>query len=128
MLSCDRCYDMMQVSSFVCAMGSLIVTCLSTASSHNELMGFEKERSHGQEETDAQPPHHAIYLHFTFMCATCFVLMAFTNWSLNGTPGRFEMNLGSTSMWTKVVAEYLNYGLYCWILVAPRILKGRQFS
>jgi serine incorporator 1/3 len=118
----------MQISSFVCAMGSLIVTCLSTASSHSEVMGIQKGRSREQDQADPTPPYDAIFLHFTFMCATCFVLMAFTNWSLDGTPGSFELDRGSTSMWTKMVAQYLSFGLYCWILIAPRIVKGRQFS
>jgi hypothetical protein len=77
---------------------------------------------------DDAPPDGAVFLHFTFMCASCFVLMAFNNWTLQGTPGRFELDRGTTSMWVKMVTQYMSFALYTWILVAPRVLGHREFG
>lgn len=114
-----------QVSSFVAATGSLIMTCVSTASSHEQVMGIKATDGAAAAGEDDGPPHAAVFHHFTFCCATCFVLMAFTNWSLQGTPGSFELDRGAVSMWTKMGAQYISFGLYFWILVAPRLMQGR---
>lgn len=93
------------VTSFILTMVSLVVACASTAQSHSEVMGVSPHSAASEASADADdsaPPYDAVYLHFTFMCATCFMIMAFTNWSLQNTPGRFELDKGTTSMWMKV--------------------------
>ena len=101
------------------------MTCLSTASSHDQVMGTKMTGAASAAAEDDGPPYAAVFHHFTFVCATCFVLMAFMNWSLQGTPGSFELDRGAASLWTKMAVQYVSFGLYFWILVAPRIMQGR---
>lgn len=119
------------MTSFIFTIISLVIACLSTASSHREVIGMSSQRheadADSNEDNDA-PPYDAVFLHFTFTCATCFMLMAFTNWTLQGTPGRFELDRGTTSMWMRIATQWIAFALYAWILVAPRVLKGRHYT
>ena len=115
------------MTSFIFTILSLMRTCYTTAASHKEVLGGSKDLKAAEAEDADAPPFDAIFLHFAFMCAVCFMLMAFTNWSLQGTPGRFEVDRGTVSMWMKIGTQYIGFALYAWILVAPRIVRGRQY-
>lgn len=117
------------MTSFVFTIISLVIACLSTANSHHEVMGQSSQRQDADASEDEDtPPFDAIFLHFTFVCAACFMLMAFTNWTLQGTPGKFELDRGTTSMWMRIATQWIAFAMYAWILVAPQIVKGRQYT
>jgi Serine incorporator (Serinc) len=119
----------LQVVSFLITIASLMAACFSTASSHREVMGRSLEAGQGADPADEDArPYDAVFLHFTFTCATCFVLMALTNWSLQGTPGRFDLDRGTASMWAKIATQWLSFLLYSWILVAPRVVNSRSYA
>jgi hypothetical protein len=63
-----------------------------------------------------------------FFLASAYISMAFTGWDLEGiTPGEFILDRGWVSVWVKMVGQWLVALLYTWSLLAPAILRDRQF-
>jgi Serine incorporator (Serinc) len=48
-----------------------------------------------------------------------------SNWELSETPGRFQLDRGSTSMWIKMAMQWVSYALYSWALLAPAVMPDR---
>ena len=42
-------------------------------------------------------------------------------------PGRFSMDSGWISTWVKMVSQWVCALLYTWCLVAPLVLRNREF-
>ncbi|EFN58848.1 hypothetical protein CHLNCDRAFT_48549 [Chlorella variabilis] len=40
----------------------------------------------------------------------------------------YLINVGWTSVWVKVVSQWVTVGLYCWTLVAPQLFPDRDFA
>ncbi|XP_018325873.1 probable serine incorporator isoform X2 [Agrilus planipennis] len=67
------------------------------------------------------------FFHVMFALATLYVMMTLTNWykpnsSLN------TLNANAASMWVKIISSWLGIALYAWSLLAPIILRDRDFS
>ena len=41
---------------------------------------------------------------------------------------QYLINVGWTSVWVKVVSQWVTVGLYCWTLVAPQLFPDRDFA
>ncbi len=66
--------------------------------------------------------------HLVFLLGSAYMAMLFTSWSLNNTPGQFTIDYGWFSVWVKMASSWLSAALYVWTLVAPAILRNRNFS
>jgi serine incorporator 1/3 len=63
-----------------------------------------------------------------FFLASAYISMTFIGWDLEGiTPGEFVLDRGWVSVWVKMVSQWLVAILYTWSLIAPAILRDRQF-
>lgn len=89
---------------------------------------FDLEAVAGGDASDDELPYSAPFFHLVFALAVCYLLMLFTNWSLGGSAGKFELDQGSASAWIKIVTQWVCYGMYAWTLVAERVLTGRTFG
>lgn len=38
------------------------------------------------------------------------------------------MDVGWASTWVKLASQWLAFGLYCWMLLAPLIFPDREFA
>ena len=68
------------------------------------------------------------FYHFVFMTASCYIAMLFTNWAVSGTTARFEIDRGWASTWIKIASAWTCALLYGWSVVAPAVLKDRDFG
>jgi len=62
-----------------------------------------------------------------------YMAMLFTDWGSgdSGTGGSkvgVATQLGTSSMWIKIISQWMTIGLYVWTLVAPQCCQGRDFS
>lgn len=68
------------------------------------------------------------FFHLVFALACMYVAMLMTGW---GSPaahqGKDTIDVGWTSYWVKIVSQWVMGGLYTWTLVAPVLLKDREF-
>eukprot|EP00891_Asterochloris_glomerata_P004139 jgi/Astpho2/4139/Aster-01281 len=67
------------------------------------------------------------FFHFIFALASMYIAMLMTGW---GTAAEEKdlIDVGWTSVWVKVVAQWLTAGLYAWTLGAPVMFPDRDFS
>lgn len=61
--------------------------------------------------------------HLVMISASMYQAMLLTDWGTAKGPA----NAGEASMWMKIVAQWLTVLLFCWTMVAPAILKDREF-
>lgn len=67
------------------------------------------------------------FFHSMFILATLYVMMTLTNWY---SPNSSIENLNSNvaSYWVKIISSWGCVGIYVWTLVAPMVLRDRDFS
>ncbi|XP_015916367.1 probable serine incorporator [Parasteatoda tepidariorum] len=65
------------------------------------------------------------FFHFMFALASLYVMMTLTNW-YNPTSGLKSSN--EASMWIKIISSWLCILLYLWSLIAPLVLRDREFN
>lgn len=68
------------------------------------------------------------FFHVVFALATLYVMMTLTNWYNPGDASIQSMTTSSASMWVKIISSWLCLIIYAWTLVAPIILRDREFS
>ncbi|XP_008547378.1 probable serine incorporator isoform X2 [Microplitis demolitor] len=67
------------------------------------------------------------FFHLMFALATLYVMMTLTNWyKPNSTLA--TLNSNPASMWVKIISSWMCLGLYLWSLLAPAVLRDRDFS
>ena len=65
--------------------------------------------------------------HIVFSLANLYMMMTLTNWySPSGNLTTYSSN--SASMWVKIVSSWLAGIIYFWTMIAPAVLKDRDFS
>lgn len=107
--------------AFAIALASVV---LATFFSSTEASSFSL--SSEKDETDlAYAPD---FFHGLYMLASAYVAMLFLSWNLQNTPGKFVLDKGWISCWIHMAAQWLSCLLYAWILIAPRLLRGRDFD
>eukprot|EP00824_Muranothrix_gubernata_P012967 TRINITY_DN27232_c0_g1_i1.p1 TRINITY_DN27232_c0_g1~~TRINITY_DN27232_c0_g1_i1.p1 ORF type:complete len:412 (+),score=89.71 TRINITY_DN27232_c0_g1_i1:100-1335(+) len=78
-------------------------------------------------KTDDENGVNPMYFHAMMALASLYMGMVVTGWIVEGDSNSKD-NANDTALWVKMVSVWLTILLYCWSLVAPRILKGREFS
>lgn len=95
----------------------------------NSGMGGDEEAG-SDKESFAQNMKGRIQLflfHVVMAIGALYMSMVITNWgSTTGTIATFGVN--SESQWIKIAGQWATYVLYFWILIAPIIFSGRDFS
>jgi len=68
--------------------------------------------------------------HLVMACAAMYMAMILTNWSSRSesVDQSTSYDLGTETMWIKIVSQWVTILLYSWTLVAPLILTDREFS
>lgn len=72
-------------------------------------------------------PYRPDFFHSVFMLAAMYLAMLFTGWSLEGTTSELSLDKGSHSAWVKIASQWLVFLLYAWTMLAPKILRNREF-
>lgn len=123
---------------FVCVLYSSIRTASNTQVS--KLTGTEKilvqdgdsgdfgkdaESGKAWDNEDNEVVYSWSFFHFMFALASLYVMMTLTNW-YDPTSGPETSN--QASMWIKIISSWLCILLYLWSLIAPIVLKDREFS
>lgn len=67
------------------------------------------------------------FFHLMFALATLYVMMTLTNW-YQPNSNLDTLNANTASMWVKIISSWMCLGLYIWSLIAPAVLKNRDFS
>ncbi|KAH9261019.1 hypothetical protein BASA81_000723 [Batrachochytrium salamandrivorans] len=65
--------------------------------------------------------------HLIMLCASAYLAMLLTDWGAVSSGGSAVLT-GDASMWAKFAAQLSTILLFTWTLIAPGVLRGRDFS
>ncbi|GJP50082.1 hypothetical protein CLOM_g9224 [Closterium sp. NIES-68] len=68
------------------------------------------------------------FFHFVFLTGTMYMTMLFIGWDLRENPAQWSLDTGWASTWVKMGIMWFSGAVYLWVLVAPLVIKGRDFS
>lgn len=114
---------------------SLFYTAFSTGSSTSAFSLQRKSSSTdysldgGDEEEDYREECKAYFIyHLVSFLAAGYMAMIFTGWEIHGTSEDANPNQNWGSVWVKMAGQWLCVLLYSWTLVAPYVLRNREFG
>lgn len=99
-----------------------------------ESQGSEYAAQKRQERLDAADAEKYWIFHFVMMLAAIYLAMLLTDWGSDPDPSGTSADTtvssteGKTSMWVKVVTQWLTNMMYIWTLVAPRLCPNRDWN
>lgn len=73
-------------------------------------------------------PYRPDAFHLVYALASMYMAMLFTNWQVSSNTARFELGAGWTSTWVTMGSKWFCEALYLWTVVAPAILRNRDFT
>lgn len=134
--------DAQSIVSLVIWFGCVLYSSIRTASNSqvSKLTGSEKilvqdgdsgdfkgdaESGKAWDNEDSEVVYSWSFFHFMFALASLYVMMTLTNWY---DPSSGQPSYNQASMWVKVISSWLCILLYLWSLIAPIILKDREFN
>jgi len=85
----------------------------------------DAEKGKAWDNEDSEVVYSWSFFHFMFALASLYVMMTLTNWY---DPSSNEPSSNQASMWIKIISSWLCILLYLWSLIAPLILRDRDFS
>ena len=89
----------------------------------------DTESGVGGDHSEYDPVDYSYsFFHFVFAVASMYIAMLMTNWGSPSAVGKDQIDVGWTSVWVKIVSQWLMGGLYTWVLLAPLILRDRDFG
>ncbi|KAK9810887.1 hypothetical protein WJX73_005440 [Symbiochloris irregularis] len=118
-----------KVMGFVLAIAAtLYATMNSSMASHTFSLSPDPESLAETNPDDSDRlPYRLDFFHLAYMLASAYLAMLFTGWSLNNVPGYFSVDDGWASVWVKMASQWMCALLYGWTLIAPLLLRNRQF-
>ncbi|OAF69240.1 Serine incorporator 5 [Intoshia linei] len=89
----------------------------------------EDNKNHGYVDDECQSVNYSYtQFHLMIMCGTFFIIASFIDWyNYYQLKGDGEFMKSEATMWIKIASSWLCALLYMWTLIAPLILKNRQF-
>ncbi|GBG63606.1 hypothetical protein CBR_g38672 [Chara braunii] len=77
---------------------------------------------------DDSLPYSYSFFHLVFLTGSMYVGMLLLGWDLHqGDPTKLKLDHGWTAMWVKMGSQWACAALYVWTMVAPLLLKNRDF-
>ncbi|GIY14683.1 probable serine incorporator [Caerostris darwini] len=95
----------------------------------SDLGKGDAESGKAWDNEDSEVMYSWSFFHFMFALASLYVMMTLTNWydPVSSAPGQ-EAATNQASMWVKIISSWLCILLYLWSLIAPLVLKDREFN
>ena len=78
-------------------------------------------------EEDVPVTYNYSFFHLVFALASMYIAMLMTGWGSNPQE-RDLIDVGWTSVWVKLVTQWVTAATYIWMLVAPALFPDRDFS
>ncbi|GFY78105.1 serine incorporator 1 [Trichonephila inaurata madagascariensis] len=94
----------------------------------SDLGKGDAESGKAWDNEDNEVVYSWSFFHFMFALASLYVMMTLTNWYDPATPKDQMAASNQASMWVKIISSWLCIILYLWSLIAPIVLKDREFS
>eukprot|EP00163_Fabomonas_tropica_P012767 TRINITY_DN24127_c0_g1_i2.p1 TRINITY_DN24127_c0_g1~~TRINITY_DN24127_c0_g1_i2.p1 ORF type:complete len:350 (+),score=52.52 TRINITY_DN24127_c0_g1_i2:144-1193(+) len=83
------------------------------------------------EDYQVHQSYNYSFFHFMFALAAMYMSMLMTGWGDHSTSSAYntyEVNGGAVAFWVRIVSAWVTILVYIWALIAPMVLKNREFS
>ena len=111
---------MSQIVGFFLGIAAICYSTLTLGTSH--IFG-------GGDEDRGELTYRPDMFHLIFALASMYMAMLLTNWELSGNPSdMWKIDKGEVSMWVKIGSKWFCELLYIWTVIAPAVLRNRDFS
>ncbi|KAK9840265.1 hypothetical protein WJX74_006470 [Apatococcus lobatus] len=117
-----------KIVGFVLAVLAILAATFTSATTTIFETKAPEAQKEGEEEDSELLPGRPDVFYIVFLLGSAYMAMLFTGWSLNNTPGQFTIDYGWFSVWVKMASSWFSALLYVWTLIAPAILRNRNFS
>ncbi|XP_052763059.1 probable serine incorporator isoform X2 [Mya arenaria] len=87
----------------------------------------EKGGQHVWDNEEDGTAYSYSFFHFMLLLGSLYVMMTLTNWFKPSSDFK-TLNSNMAAVWVKIVSSWLCIILYVWTLIAPVVLKDREFS
>jgi hypothetical protein len=109
-----------QIVGFFLGIGAVCYSTLTLGTSHIFGAG---------DEDRGELPYRPDTFHVIFALASMYMAMLLTDWELSGNSAdMWHIGKGWTSMWVKMGSKWFCEALYAWTVLAPAILRNRDFT
>ncbi|KAH7285710.1 hypothetical protein KP509_33G042300 [Ceratopteris richardii] len=115
--------DWITVLGFLLGIFTLILASFSTSIEPRSI-SFQKD----EDETSEKLPYGYGFFHFVFCLGAMYFAMLFIGWDLEQTMEKWNIDYGWSTVWIKVINQWLAACFYVWTMIGPLILKHRDFS
>ncbi|KAG2494433.1 hypothetical protein HYH03_007485 [Edaphochlamys debaryana] len=105
------------VVAFFISLASVIYATLDAGTSSSDMFG-----------SDTELPYRPDFFHVIFASASTYIAMLFTSWAVSSSGSSFQLDVGWASTWVKIASSWACALLYGWSVVAPAVLKNREFG
>lgn len=102
-------------------------TVLQSDSGASDSGDEEKGKQHVWDNEEEAVAYSYSFFHFMLALASLYVMMTLTNWYSPSSDFK-SLNANMPSVWVKIVSSWVCVALYVWTLVAPMVLRNREFS
>lgn len=87
----------------------------------------EKGGQHVFDNEEEEVAYSYSFFHFMLCLASLYVMMTLTNWYSPSSNFK-TLNANMPSVWVKISSSWVCIGIYVWTLIAPLVLRNREFS
>ncbi|GJP50092.1 hypothetical protein CLOM_g9233 [Closterium sp. NIES-68] len=77
---------------------------------------------------NGEVPYGYGFFHLVFLTGSMYMAMLLLGWNMNQTPVEWSIDAGWVSTWVKMGLLWVSALVYLWTLVAPFVLRGRDFA
>ncbi|KAG2434310.1 hypothetical protein HYH02_012332 [Chlamydomonas schloesseri] len=111
------------VVAFFIALAAVVYSTFTAGIASKDMFGVK-----GGD--DAELPYRPDFFHVVFCTSSAYIAMLFTNWQVSHFSPGFTPDTRSSwgSTWVKVASSWACAALYGWTVVAPAVLKNRDFG
>ncbi|KXZ53768.1 hypothetical protein GPECTOR_6g686 [Gonium pectorale] len=115
------------VVAFFIALAAVVYSTLTAGIASRDMFGASVGKGDPPSD-DLELPYRPDFFHLVFATASCYLAMLFTNWAVSGSTSAFEIDRGWASTWVKMASSWACAALYGWTVIAPAVLRGRDFG
>lgn len=102
------------------------LTTINEPRARQQIVSLPNDRSSMNMNDDILVDYSYSFFHFVYALASLYAMMTLTNWYQPSKEFDF-FNMSSPAYWVKLASSWLCLCLFLWTLIAPRILKDRNF-
>jgi len=106
----------------------VLISDSPTSSTNTNAGDVEKNGQNVWDNEEEGVAYSYSFFHFMLFLASLYIMMTLTNWLNPSSSDLTSLTASAGAMWVKIASSWVCILLYIWTLVAPIVLKNREFN